>query len=334
MPIGVHNSVLFDFMIQARFRVWRHVLYALALVPIALAQSFLALGNTAGITERTIYLFGAGFSVMIIAFAYFNRYYLTPRFSLSHSYVAHVLIAFLLLFGILAAKYVIESLLIGESRRVNGVTVLDWLSNTMLYAVCIASSSISVFFRGWIKDHHQIESLENTRLKNDIDEFKNQVNPQLLHDSLAYAAAKTRTDPVQTSNFLFKLSELLRYQLYDFKRQRTVLGAELTFIRNYLALRQEIASFGFSYAVANKGHTNLFVVPGLFIPLIDATLSQQPTALSIHVQTDGEVLVFECAAVGVNLSACDLGQTRQQLKLLETRYELNTATDSLVLRLW
>src|SRR3546814_15437025 len=63
-------------------------------------------------------LFGAGFSVMIIAFAYFNRYYLTPRFSLSHSYVAHVLIAFLLLFGILAAKYVIESLLRSEERLV------------------------------------------------------------------------------------------------------------------------------------------------------------------------------------------------------------------------
>lgn len=334
VPMGGHNNVLFDFMTQARFRVWRHVLYAIALAPIALSQSFFVLGNVEGMSERTIYLFGIGFSITIIAFAYFNRYYLTPRFSLSGSYVIHVIIAFLFLFGIIAAKYFVESLLIGEARLVNGVTVLDWISNTTLYAVCIASSSIAVFFRGWIKDHHQIENLENTRLKNDIDEFKNQVNPQLLHDSLAYAAAKTKTDPRQTSDFLFRLSELLRYQLYDFKRPRAVLRAELTFMRNYLALRQEIAPFDFSYTVTNAGSTNLFVVPGLFIPLIDATLDRRPGTLSVHVKTAGQELVFECAASGVDLSGCDLSQTEQQLTFLATGYELNTATDCLVLRLW
>ncbi len=270
----------------------------------------------------------------MIAFAYFNRYYLTPRFSLSHRYVAHVVIAFLLLFGIIAAKYFVESLLIGEARRVNGVTLLDWLSNTTLYAVCIASSSISVFFREWVRDHHQIENLEIRRLKNDIDEFKSQINPQLLHASLDYAAAKIKTDPGQTSDFLFRLSELLRYQLYDFKRQRAVLGAEITFVSNYLTLRQEIARFDFSYTVSNVGSTNLFVVPGVFIPLLDAVLNRQPAVLSVHFKTDGQEMVFGCAASGADLSACDLNQAERRLTLLGVDYELKVTTDSLILKLW
>ncbi|MEC3878788.1 histidine kinase [Parapedobacter sp. 10938] len=333
MPTVEYSNMLFDFMSHARFRVWRHVLYAMALAPIALSQAFFALGDKDGMSERTIYLFGIGFSITIIAFAYFNRYYLTPRFSLSHSYVAHVSIAFLLLFGIIAAKYFIESLLIGEARRVNGVTVLDWLSNTTLYAVCIASSSISVLFREWVSDHHQIENLETRRLKNDIDEFKNQLNPQLLQDSLAYAAAKTTTDSGNTSEFLSRLSELLRYQLYDFKRQRAVLGAEILFMRNYLALRQEIAPFDFSYTVSHVGNTNLFVVPGLFIPLIDAALDRRPAVLAIHLKTDGQRIAFECAAPGTDLSGCDLKQAEQRLTALGADYELNVTTSSLVLTL-
>lgn len=329
-----HRNVLFDFLTHARYRAWRHVLYALALVPIALAQSFLALGGTEGMDERTIYLFGAGFSVAIIAFAYFNRYYLTPRLLLAQRYVAHVIIVFVLLLAIIAAKYFVESLLMGQARRVNGVTVLDWLSNTTLYAVCIASSSISVYFRGWMRDHHRIEHLENKRLKNDIEEFKSHVNPELLHNSLAYAAAKAKTDAQQTSDFLAKLSELLRYQLYDLKRPRTVLGAELTFVRHYLALRQQIAPFDFSYTVSSTGGTNRFVVPGLFTPLIDAALGRQPNVLTVQVKIDGPEVVFQCAVAGADLSACDLSQTEQQLALLGAVYALNTNTDAIVLKLW
>lgn len=329
-----HNNVLFDFMTHARFRVWRHVLYAAALTPIALSQSFFVLGSTEGMSERTIYLFGVGFAITIIAFAYVNRYYLTPRFALSRRCATHVIVAFLLLFGIIAAKYFIESLLMGEVRPVNGVTVLDWLSNTTLYTVCIASSSISVFFREWAKDHHQIEHLEIRRLKNDIDEFKNQINPQLLHASLEYAAQKTKTDPEQASDFLFRLSELLRYQLYDFKRPRAVLGAELMFVRNYLALRQKTASFDFSFTVSDAGSTNRFVVPGLFIPLIEVALSRQPAVLSIQVKTDGREVLFECAVSGADLSGCDLSPAEQRLTLLGADYELTATTRSLILQLW
>lgn len=334
MPTVGYSNVLFEFMSHARFRVWRHVLYVMALAPIALSQSFFVLGNKDGMSERTIYLFGIGFSIAIIAFAYFNRYYLTPWFFLSHRYAAHATIVSAALFSIIAAKYFIESWLIGEARQVNGVTVLDWLSNTTLYAVCIASSSISVLFREWIRDHHQIEGLENRRLKNDVDEFKNQLNPRLLHASLSYAAEKAITNPPQASDFLFKLSELLRYQLYDLKRPRVVLGAELMFIRNYLALWKEIAPYDFSYTVSNIGHTNLFVVPGVFILLIEAVLARQPAALSVHLKTNEVGIVFECAASGADFSAGDLTQMKRRLTLLGANYELHTGAKGLVLKLW
>ncbi len=333
MSASEYKNIMFDFLMLPRFRAWRHLLFIMALIPICLSQTFFALGNAPRMSVNTIYGFGIGFSLIMIALAWFNLYVLTPRLLLKQRYTAYALIFSLTVFSIMAIKYFAESQVMGISRAVNGVTVLDWLSNGTLYAIGIACSSVTVLLRELVKDHRRIGNLESERLRNDIDEFRNRINPRLLYATLDHAAAGVRSDPARTSDTLFKLSELLRYQLYDSKREKVLLESEIAYIRNYLALQQESGKAGFTWSVSAEGRMNRFVTPALLMPVVEAAMSRQPTALSIHLSADERCITFSCRASGADLSECDLRPIKQRLGLPGTGFSLEKSSGSIEMKL-
>lgn len=333
MPASEYKNIMFDFLMLPRFRAWRHLLFIMALIPICLSQAFFALGSTPGMSVHTIYGFGAGFSMTMIALAWFNLYVLTPRLLLKQRYSAYTVVFLSTVFAVMAIKYFAESRVMGISRIVNGVTVLDWLSNGTLYAIGIACSSVTVLLREWVKDHHHIGNLESERLKNDIDEFRNRINPQLLYATLDYAAAGVRSDPGRASDTLFRLSGLLRYQLYDSKREKVLLESEIGYIRNYLALQQETGREGFTWSVSAEGKTNRLITPALLIPVVEAVVSRQPAALSIHLDADERCITCCCKASGADLSECDLRPVEQRLRLSGIGFSLDKTSGSIEMKL-
>lgn len=333
MPASEYKNILFDFLMQPRFRVWRHLLFIAVLIPICLSQAFFALGAAPGMPVSTIYVFGICFSMTMIALAWFNLYVLTPRFLLKQRYTAYILIFSLAVTGIMAVRYFAGARVMGVPGIVNGVTVLDWLSNGTLYAIGIACSSVTVLLREWVEDHRRIGNLESERLKNDIGEFRNRINPQLLYATLDYAAAGVKSDPARTSDILFRLSELLRYQLYDSKRETVLLESEIAYIRNYLALQQESDKDGFTWSVSAEGKTGRFVAPALLMPLVEAIMSRRPSSLSVHLTAGEHCITLNCTAAGTDLSGCDLSLIGQRLSVQGIGFRLDKTNESIEMKL-
>lgn len=165
-----HKNILFHFLISPRIRIWRHITFMLVLLPIALSQSFFTFGNIGMVTVSTIYIFGVGFWGVLVALVYLNLYYLTPQLLLRYKYMAYCISLFSVIFAIVSAKYFVESWIADTARHANFITLLDWLSNSTLYIICISSSSITALMRTWPKDNHRIKELENKRIKKDIEE--------------------------------------------------------------------------------------------------------------------------------------------------------------------
>lgn len=98
--------------------------------------------------------------------------------------------------------------------------------------------------------------------------LKKQVSPELLCDTVHHMGIMSKIDPTKTSNMLMKLSRLLRYQLYDGKREMLLLDSEIKFLRNYLSLMKDDGLCG-DYQVETEGNTMGVMVPSmLFIPCI------------------------------------------------------------------
>src|SRR5690606_38802957 len=102
----------------------------------------------------------------------------------------------------------------------------------------------------------------------------------------AYAADRVVYEPQKASDTLFKLSELLRYQLYDSRRERVLLTAEIAFLRDYLALHRQNSDERFSFELSVNGNTSRLVAPSAFIPCVEEVMQHRPTAL--HMQIDVE----------------------------------------------
>lgn len=337
MPARNHTDMLYRFLTERRYRGWRHGFFILLLVPIGLSQSFFTLGNTPGLAAGTIYLFGACFSAVTLGIVYFNNYGVAPYLLPKGRYVKYftVLLGMVLTFVVL--KYLAEDLILldaGVNRIFNGVTLLDMLSNWAVYTVCIVSASVTVLLRQWTADREVIADLSRKRLENDIDELKNRIHPEFLYATLDDAARTVRSDPAQASDTLFTLSELLKYQLYDAMRERVLLAAEITFIRQYLRLEQQNRKQAFAYTVTVEGNDHRLVPPALFSPWVEEIIRQRPSDLSVGFHVDGGTIGFTCRVTGAGLGACDFRKVEQQIALLYgDDAAIHQSTDSITLQL-
>ena len=141
---------------------------------------------------------------------------------------------------------------------------------------------------------------------------------------------------------LMKLSQLLRYQLYDCSRQKVLLSSEIAFLTNYLTLEQG-SSARLNYELTSEGEVNRMLVPPLlFIPFVQYVVKllherqlSASVSLKIHLQAERGTVIFTCICPELDLSAGKgLERIRQRLNLLYgNRYELLLTTKCIRLEL-
>ncbi len=323
MPAKERKNILFDFLVQPKFKVWRHVIAVIMFSFISVGQSLFVFGSQAEALGNHVYWFGIGNTIAMIAFLYLNLYALAPRLLLKNRYVEYLAALLTGTVVYLIIKSMIETcmfLQVGVVRNFNAITLLDGLSNLVLYSICIASSSVTALFKQWIADTERINDLESTRLKNSVDEIKSHINTKSLSNVLSYASEKVKTDPEETSGVLFKLSEVLRYELYDCKREKVLLESDIEFIRKYLSLEQLNGNFTFTISVSIPGKNNLFIPPFIFAPVVQKIIEQHPTDVSISFDIGNNLLKFDSKVSGADLTKCDFSKEEQRLSGLYRYY--------------
>lgn len=121
---------------------------------------------------------------------------------------------------------------------------------------------------------------------------------------------------------LLKLSQILRYQLYDCSRKTVLLKAEIDFLTNYLSLEQWYSN-RFQYSVLAEGDINrIFVPPLLFIPFVQQSVFQiysqnESAAINLHFRVENGEVHFVCSFDNGNLlNQNDFSGIKQRLELL------------------
>ena len=159
---------------------------------------------------------------------------------------------------------------------------------------------------------------------------------------LHHSGELTLSEPEKASKMLMKLSQLLRYQLYDCSRTKVLLSSEINFLNNYLTLEQN-SQAQFNYELLADGEVNRTLVPPLlFIPFVQyivKSINEQrtsiPVSLKIHLKVEENTIIFTCLCLQVNLlEDKGLERIRQRLNLLYgNRYRLFLTTESIWLEL-
>ncbi|WP_281232785.1 sensor histidine kinase [Flavobacterium gelatinilyticum] len=234
----------------------------------------------------------------ILLLAYSNMYFFVPMFLFRKKYLSYglfVLTGMIISFFIheTACHYFRPNLLPHEDDSINFFTF-----SFMIMVLIIASAAVKLFQR-WIYDAQLIYDLELAKTNAELEQLKNQINPHFLFNMLNNANVLIEDDPKKASQVLMKLSDLLRYQLYDSSRDKVLLTSEIHFLEDFLNL-EKVRRDNFNVLISKEGElSGVQVPPLLFISFVEnAVKHNNDSAKSSYVNLFFDVrhdeLFFKC----------------------------------------
>jgi two-component system LytT family sensor kinase len=132
---------------------------------------------------------------------------------------------------------------------------------------------IGLTIKGFITSYNDIKLKEELNTKNfetELALMKAQINPHFLFNTINNIDVLIQKDPAKASEYLNKLSDIMRFMLYETKTEKIPLSKELAYIDKYIELQKIRTSNAnyINYKVEGNA-TNLLIEPMLFIPFME-----------------------------------------------------------------
>jgi LytS/YehU family sensor histidine kinase len=168
----------------------------------------------------------------------------------------------------------------------------------MIMMLIVASAAVKIF-QQWIADAQLIYELELAKTNAELEQLKNQINPHFLFNMLNNANVLIEDDPKKASQVLVKLSDLLRYQLYDSSRDKVLLTSEIHFLEDFLNL-EKVRRDNFNFLISKEGElSGVQVPPLLFISFVENAVkhnndSAKSSYLNLYFDMRHNELFFKC----------------------------------------
>ncbi|WP_299307021.1 sensor histidine kinase [uncultured Psychroserpens sp.] len=98
---------------------------------------------------------------------------------------------------------------------------------------------IPVIFFIWIYEQWKwFNTLKSEKAKAELELLKTQVNPHFLFNTLNNLYALTVKQSEKAPEMILKLSDMMRYTIYEGKNERVPLSEEIDYLKNHIALHE------------------------------------------------------------------------------------------------
>lgn len=151
----------------------------------------------------------------------------------------------------------------------------------------------------WYKNDMRKRVLENEVLKAELSSLKAQINPHFFFNVLNNICSLARKKSDDTETFIIKLSQLVRYNLYDEKGDKVMLSREISFLNDYIDLQK--MRLGNQVQIFFQHETtdgNQSIEPMLLFPFVENAFKhgisyKKPSDINIEISTSGKNLTFK-----------------------------------------
>lgn len=211
-----------------------------------------------------------------ISLAYFNIYFLMPRYIYTKRYFVYALMVILCLFLTLFLRFNLTYYLISTEIWPEGPEIIDRI--TLNYAIQMMLGELYVMsFVTVIKitidriqENQRMHDLEKSQLQSELKFLRSQISPHFFFNTLnnIYSLALEKSNKAPA--VILKLSELMRYLLYSTLSPKQDLRREILCIQNYIEL--EKIRFDDSLVIKMQISGDIEhseIAPMLLIPLVE-----------------------------------------------------------------
>lgn len=288
-----------------------------------------------------------GIGMLFHAFLiYVNVYWAFPRFFKKGFYVGHYLILAILvtLTSWLRVKLDIWLDLPNELVNMEFGSLAHFGSKVLAGALVLSFSSSFRYLEDYFDQVQLQQELKNYKLEAELKLLKAQINPHFLFNSLNNIYSMAITNTRETGPMILKLSEMMRYMLYESNEDKVQLSKEIDYLNNYIALQQLKTERPQSIVLDVKGDINAATIaPMLLIPFWENSIKHGNVHQSKDAWAKGSIvvssgmLVFELRnTLGIKgakdaMGGIGLDNVRKRLEMLyKGKYRLDIEeTDSL-----
>ena len=196
-----------------------------------------------GRTEYSTVVNFVYFGVVNISLFYINYLIILPTFLNRKKYL-WVGLSILLLVMVTAfikcglAYYFYDIVIKREGSKFIMDFWLYYSSAAFVSCFFILLSTVLKFIQDWFLNEKVKSNLENENLIAELAFLKSQINPHFLFNSLnnIYSLAYQKSE--KTPEAILKLSEIMRYMLYESNEDKVALSNEIRYLENYIELQK------------------------------------------------------------------------------------------------
>jgi two-component system, LytTR family, sensor kinase len=267
------------------------------------------------IVDQTVRIVNALKSILLFAtfpsFITFYMYYflLFPKYLQQKKIFLSIIYGILISVGVAVTGYILIRYLIEtgsitdmDKGGKNGRSTAPIVISAMSF-IATVSGIIALVINGFITWFNEIRLRELLNEKNHEMEMaliKSKLDPHLLFNTINNIDRLILKDPVDASDYLNKLSDIMRFMLYETNTDKILLSKEIEYIEKYIAL-QKIRTANKNYVrFAVTGNTeSKQIAPMVFIPFIEnafkhANNKKLENAITVSIIIKDETLQLVC----------------------------------------
>jgi two-component system, LytTR family, sensor kinase len=149
--------------------------------------------------------------------------------------------------------------------------LLDQQSNLLLGNITMALlSTVLRVIMDWWRYQQEKQDLLTRTMQSELRFLKSQINPHFLFNTLNNLYALTLKKSDQAPEIVLKLSEIMRYMLYECNEKQVLLSKEILYMNNYLDLERLRQPKDADISFISKGRVSeQMVAPLLFVPFVE-----------------------------------------------------------------
>jgi len=218
--------------------------------------------------------------LVIVVSVYINLLLLIPKLLRKRKYFIYVLtlIFGLSCFSFIVVYFSVEVFETDFSKTFDSPMpllyqqLILWITNFILILFFVILTTFIKLLRDWFKLQDstlKMKEMERQHLEAELKSLKAQINPHFLFNTLNNLYSLSLDSSPKTPEMILKLSDLMRYIIYECRENKVQARKELAFVANYLSL--EKLRLGDSVIVEFDviGEPNVEIAPLLFINFIE-----------------------------------------------------------------
>jgi len=254
---------------------------------------------------------------LLAIFFYVNATLFVPQFLFKRKVAFYIITVLLIIAIIVAAMYFFNHLFDLDSRAFSntpppntpphhphrmprhgnpGLMRMIRPIFSSLFIVAVSTSYVALM--EWFKNERKKKDIENQNLTSELAFLKSQVSPHFLFNTLNNIYSLSLSNSTTTSNAIMKLSQLLRYMLYEADDRQVSLEKEVEYLNDYIELQKMRMKEGVNISFIRQGDFHgKMIAPMLLIPFIENSFKHginysKPSDISVNITLLGNELLL------------------------------------------